>query len=314
MSEIKPEAIAEIVEMFRNQGIALTEQAVEDRLDKLVTKFKVPFDEAKRTVINYFLKEHGLKQSQFYAASQDPKIQKIADVKEDNTWFNVKARVAQLWENSHESIAQVGLLGDETGTVKFMAWASANAPQVEEGKSYLFRSVVAKAWNGKMELNLNKKSTIEPLDEDIEISNLVIEVAGAVVDIQQGSSLIKRCPTCNRAMAKGLCTEHGRVEGKYDLRLKLVLDNGKVSQDVLLNRELTEQITETSLDTAIAMAAEALDQGIVIEAMTKLLIGRYYSVTGTHVDRYLLAESAEKLYEVTADQLAALIAATKEVA
>ncbi len=307
--------IAEIMNMFQNQGIELDTKAVEDRLDKLTLKFKVPADEAKRTVINYFIKENGMKQGQFYASTQDPKIQKISDVTEDGKWYNLKAKVAQLWDNNHESISQVGLLGDETGTIKFMSWTSANAPEMEEGKVYLFKSVVSKQWNGKMELNFNKKTTVELLpDEDIEVGSTIVELTGAVVDIQQGSGLIKRCPTCNRAMSKGSCSEHGRVEGKYDLRLKLVVDNGKVAQDVLLSRELTEEITGIKLDTAIAMAADALDQGVVLEEMKKMLTGRYYEVKGSCVDRYLLADSIEKQFSVDVEKIAELIAETKEVA
>jgi len=57
------------------------------------------------------------------------------------------------------------------------------------------------------------------------------------VDVQSGSGLIKRCPECNRALVKGACGEHGKVEGVYDLRIKAVLDDGEKVQDILMNRK-----------------------------------------------------------------------------
>jgi replication factor A1 len=78
------------------------------------------------------------------------------------------------------------------------------------------------------------------------------------------------------------------------LRLKAVLDTGTITQDVLLKREVTEEISGITLEGAIAMAADALDQGVVLEAMKQKLVGKYYTVSGARVDRYILVESIKK--------------------
>jgi replication factor A1 len=78
------------------------------------------------------------------------------------------------------------------------------------------------------------------------------------------------------------------------LRLKAVLDTGTITQDVLLKREVTEEISGITLEGAIAMAADALDQGVVLEAMKQKLVGKYYTVSGPRVDRYILVESIKK--------------------
>ena len=392
--------IAESIrDRFLKLGIDVPVEDIESRLDELITKFKVPSNEAQRSVTNYFLKKYSIHKNEFYTRQAEPQLTKIIDISENGQWANIKARVVQLWENTHESISQVGLLGDETGIIKFTEWKNAELPGLEQGESYLFRSVVVgeyngrfqvqlnrntsiekldeaigvgggdfipaareselrnisdlaggqwatvkgkvvqlwenshesieqagligdptgvikftnwasselpdmeegksymlknvvvNEWGGKIQIQLNRSSSIEELDEDIKVGSLTSTYFGAMVDIQTGSGLIKRCPECKRALVKGACPEHGKVKGEYDLRIKAVLDSGTSTQDILINRELTEELAGLSLNTAIAMAADALDPGVVLDNLKHELVGRYYTVTGHKLDRYILVDS-----------------------
>ncbi|MDY0130674.1 MAG: replication protein A [Methanosarcina vacuolata] len=392
--------IAESIrDRFLKLGIDVPVEDIESRLDELITKFKVPSNEAQRSVTNYFLKKYSIPKNEFYTRQAEPQLTKIIDISENGQWANIKARVVQLWENTHESISQVGLLGDETGIIKFTEWKNAELPGLEQGESYLFRSVVVgeyngrfqvqlnrntsiekldeaigvgggdfipaareselrnisdlaggqwatvkgkvvqlwenshesieqagligdptgvikftnwasselpdmeegksymlknvvvNEWGGKIQIQLNRSSSIEELDEDIKVGSLTSTYFGAMVDIQTGSGLIKRCPECKRALVKGACPEHGKVKGEYDLRIKAVLDSGTSTQDILINRELTEELAGLSLNTAIAMAADALDPGVVLDNLKHELVGRYYTVTGHKLDRYILVDS-----------------------
>lgn len=388
-----------IRDRFLKLGIDVPVEDIESRLDELIIKFKVPSNEAQRSVTNYFLKKYSIPKNEFYVRQAEPQLTKIVDISENGQWANLKAKVVQLWENTHESISQVGLLGDETGIIKFTEWKNAELPELEQGESYLFRSVVVgeyngrfqvqlnknssvekldevigvgggdfvpaareselrnisnlvggqwatvkgkvvqlwenshesieqagllgdqtgvikftnwasselqdmeegksyilknvvvNEWGGKAQIQLNRSSSIEELDEDIEVGSATSTYLGAMVDIQTGSGLIKRCPECKRALVKGACPEHGKVKGEYDLRIKAVLDSGTSTQDALINRELTEKLAGLSLDTAIAMAADALDPGVVLDKLKNELVGRYYTVTGHKLDRYILVDS-----------------------
>jgi replication factor A1 len=392
--------VADIKTKFQELGVDIPAEKIEERLEKLIVKFKVPQEEAKRSFVNFFLKEYSLSKDKFYGGQGEATFSKVADISEDGKWVNLKVKVVQIWENTHGSISQVGLLADETGTIKFIAWAAAEVPAVEEGRSYIFKNVVSSEWNGKMEVTLNKSSSIEELADDIHVqsrskgvaslvkvadisedgrwvdlkgkivqlwennkesisqvgligdetgsikfikwasaeipvdlvegknylfrnavtsewngkfeitlnkSSSIEEISdeievntrdtvltAAMVDIQSGSGLIKRCPQCNRSLTKGACAEHGKVDGVYDLRLKAVLDTGAITQDILLKRDVTEDVSGITLESAIAMAADALDQGVVLEAMKQKLVGKYYKVSGPRVDRYILVESIEE--------------------
>ncbi|MFA0823266.1 MAG: replication protein A [Methanomethylovorans sp.] len=405
--------VADIKTKFQELGVDIPAEKIEERLEKLIVKFKVPQEEAKRSVVNFFLKEYSLSKDKFYGGQGEATFSKVADISEDGKWVNLKVKVVQIWENTHGSISQVGLLADETGTIKFIAWAAAEVPAVEEGRSYIFKNVVSSEWNGKMEVTLNKSSSIEEIADDIHVQSRskgvasLVKVAdisedgrwvdlkgkivqlwennkesisqvgligdetgsikfikwasaeipvdlvegknylfrnavtsewngkfeitlnksssieeifdeievntrdtvltAAMVDIQSGSGLIKRCPQCNRSLTKGACAEHGKVDGVYDLRLKAVLDTGAITQDILLKRDVTEDVSGITLESAIAMAADALDQGVVLEAMKQKLVGKYYKVSGPRVDRYILVESIEQESVLDQKLLAELI-------
>jgi replication factor A1 len=388
-----------IRERFLKLGIDVSLEDIENRLEEMITKFKVPSNEAQRSVTNYFLKKYSIPKNEFYTRQAEPQLTKIVDLSENGKWANLKAKVIQLWENTHDSISQVGLLGDETGIIKFTGWknaelpeleqgesylfksvvigeykgrfqvqlnknssieklaedievgggeftptlreselrnivdlvggqwvtikgkvvqlwenshetieqagligdptgvikftnwASADLPDMEEGKSYMLKNVVVNEYGGKAQIQLNRSSSIEELDEDIEVDTSTFTYTGAMVDIQTGSGLIKRCTECKRALLKGACPEHGKIKGEYDLRIKAVLDSGTTTQDILINRELTEELVGLSLESAIAMAADALDPGVVLDKLKHELIGRYYTASGHKLDRYILTDS-----------------------
>ena len=391
---------AELIrDRFLKLGIDVPLEDIKSRLDEMIIKYKVPSSEAQRSVTNYFLKKYSIPKNEFYTRQAEPQLNKIVDLSENGKWANLKAKVIQLWENTHDSISQVGLLGDETGIIKFTSWknaelpnldqgesyllksvvigefngrfqvqlnknssierlaedihvgtgdftpaireselrnindlvngqwvsikgkvvqlwenthetieqtgligdptgvvkftnwASADLPDMEEGKSYMLRNVVVNEYGGKVQIQLNRSSSFEELDEDVEVGTSTVTYSGAMVDIQTGSGLIKRCPECKRALLKGACAEHGKVKGEYDLRIKAVLDSGTTTQDILINRELTEKLVGLSLESAIAMAADALDPGVVLDKLKHELVGRYYTVSGHKLDRYILAES-----------------------
>lgn len=288
MSTIKKECIKarkEIQELFKEKGVKINAPEIDKIMKKLVIDFKVSVDEAKRSVIVQFSKANDVK----VATGGTSSDAKINDLK-NKQWVNLRVIVKQLWESTADSITQAGLIADDTGALKFTSWTNAGMPEVEEGKSYIFKNVVVNEYNDRLQINLNKTSSIEELKEDIEAGSTEVTIAGALVSIQAGSGLIKRCPDCNRALFKGGCSEHGKIEGVYDIRIKGILDDGATATNILFDRALTEQITGITLDECVAMSVEALDNEVVIEKFRSELVGRYYIVTGPNFDSLLVKE------------------------
>jgi len=267
---------------------------IEARLDTLVNEYKVPMQEARRSVISTYLDETGTDRDDLQSDNQEVDL---VDIDEPDQWVNLTAKVVELWEPRSEAIGQVGLLGDETGTIKFTAWAKSDLPELHEGRVYRLGNVVTDEYQGRYSVKLNRTTTVEEVDLEIEVGDNAIDVEGALVDIQSGSGLIKRCPEedCTRVLQNGRCSEHGEGEGEFDLRIKGVLDDGDTVQEVLFNREATEELTGITLEEAKERAMDALDTSVVGDEMRERTLGHYYRVSGPVMGRYLLANEFEEL-------------------
>jgi replication factor A1 len=280
---------------------------IEERLDTLVSEYKVPLEEARRSVTNQYLDEAGIDREELGGGGNE--LVQLGDIDADEEWVDLRVTVADLWEPRSESIAQVGLLGDESGTLKFVAFETSDLSRLEEGESYALGNVVTDEYEGRYSVKLNRTTSIQELDEEIEVGDDSVEVEGALVDVQRGSGLIKRCPGegCTRVLQNGRCSEHGEGEGEFDLRIKGVLDDGEAVHEVIFDRETTEELTGLDLEEAKEMAMDALDTSVVADEMEATVLGRYYRVRGPTLGRYVLANEFERLGRVDAE--AALIQA-----
>ncbi|MFB6253678.1 MAG: replication factor A, partial [Halobacteriaceae archaeon] len=231
MSDIQTHA-EEIHDQFSDH-LDITIEDVEERLNTLVDEYKVPLDEARRSVESSYLDEAGLSREDL--SRDGTTAVNIEDIDQPEMWVNLKAKVIDLWEPRSDAVGQVGLLGDSTGTIKFTAWAKSDLEELEEDTVYRLENVVTDEYEGRYSVILNRTTSIEELDEDINVGSSDVEFTGAMVDIQSGSGLIKRCPNedCTRVLQNGRCSEHGDVEGEFDLRVKAVLDDGTETQEVI---------------------------------------------------------------------------------
>lgn len=285
--------VADIIATLKDIGVQVTPEQVEEKL-KVLEQYRVRGQEARRNAIRSLAKEAGFDPKDLYKGNGNGStITSIGSIAKEGQWIAMKVKVVQLWDSSSEKITQTGLIGDSTGIIKFTLWESAGLLPMEEGKCYHIQSAVTASFNGRFQVNLNKNTTIMPLaaNEDIDVKAKEEEFTGAIVGIQSGSGLIKRCPECNRQIKKGSCGEHGKVEGIFDLRTKAVLDNGIEIRELLLNAEMTAQVTGITLEKAKQMATEALDQAVVEAELERMLVGHYYTVKGSTVGRYLLVNA-----------------------
>ena len=293
MTDLREHA-TDIHEQF-SDSLDVDVDEIETRLETLVSEYRVPIDEARRSIVSTYLDEADMDPEDLSGGSSQSAT--VADIDASEEWLDLTVKVVDLWEPGADSIAQVGLVGDETGTVKFTKWAKSDLAELEEGSVYRLEGVVTDEYQGRFSVKLNSATTIEELDTDIEVGDDSTEVEGALVDIQSGSGLIKRCPEgdCTRVLQNGRCSEHGDVEGEFDLRIKGVLDDGVEIHETIFNQESTEELTGITLDEAQQMVMDALDTEVVVEEMRETVLGRYYRVSGPTLGRYVLANDIERL-------------------
>ncbi|ELZ06303.1 replication factor A [Natrialba chahannaoensis JCM 10990] len=293
MSDVRQHA-DDIHDQFSDH-LDVTVEDVEERLATLVDEYKVPMDEARRSVTNHYLEEAGLDREDLSSGSSE--AVNVEEVDEPEEWVDLTAKVIELWDPRSDAVAQVGLLGDPTGTIKFTKWAKSELPALEEGGVYSLQNVVTDEYQGRYSVKLNSTTIIEELEEELEVGDDTSEIEGALVDMQSGSGLIKRCPKedCTRVLQNGRCNEHGEVEGEFDLRIKAVVDDGLDAHEVIFDKDATEELTGLSLEEAKDMAMDALDTTVVADEIADDIVGTYYRIEGPTFGRYVLADDVSEL-------------------
>lgn len=287
--------ITEIYNTLLNNGIDVPLNQIKESLEKMID-LGVQQEQASKLVAQNIARKYGIELQVSQQQQKNP-LKTVEDVLSKNDvsagdWIALNVTVTQIQDG--EKYHQRGIIGDETGTLSFTAFN--NTPfTLEEGKSYQLENVVVNEWQGQMQITANKTSKASLLDETIEAKPYVTTVTGKIVAIQNGSGLIKRCPECNKALSKGACMKHGKVDGVYDVRIKAVLDDGTETHSLLLQTKTTEELVGFNLQTAIAMAADALDQGVVEETIRKMICNRYYAVQATPLGTQMLVSEVTSL-------------------
>lgn len=308
------ERAANISGEFGEMGVEVPASSVEEQIAAM-TEFKVPVDDAQMSVVRNIIDENELENSDlsadisalagFSGTASPSEFDRtlLADIEDvgDEEWVDVRAVVTDLWESKHDSMAQVGLIADESAQLKFVKWAknTESLPVLEEGVTYDFKSVITNEYEGKFSISLNKASEVSESEDAVEPTDGKTRATGTLVALEDGSGLIKRCPDedCTRVVQNRRCSEHGEVDGEFDLRLKAILDDGQQAVRALFNAEMTEEVTGVSLEDATQMAADALDAGVVLPKFQEQLIGRTFDVRGPVVGEYFLVdEVAETTY------------------
>jgi replication factor A1 len=286
----------ELVEQFENR-VNLDVEEVESELETLMDDYSIPLEEAKRVKRNDLEEMAG-------GAGFNPTP--LEDIDTEGKWIDIRAEVIELWEKSHPNMVQVGLLGDETGTVKFTYWNDADITfegdetELKEGETYHIEDVVTDEYKGRYSVKLTSQSSVRLADDDeVETPSNEAEFEGLLVDVKSRSGLIKRCPEedCSRVLNSGRCSAHGEVEGEFDLRIKAYLDDGETAKNVVFGEEATTELTGISLEEAKEMAKDALDTSVVENKIRDLVVGSYLKVSGPEYDDNLFVDDATEQVE-----------------
>jgi replication factor A1 len=213
---------------------------------------------------------------------------------------SVRVKFIQEWEVSHDRMFQSGLLGDESGTVKFVIWKEEGKERLVPGMVYSIYYAIVDEYQGRVSLNLTT-ATIVPEEGDIAVSGGEGEFSGALVHVAPGSGLIKRCPVegCNRVLSRqNYCPVHEIQPGfLYDLRIKGWLDNGRETREILVQREVTEKLCGISIDEAKEVAENnPLGMDEVFLRVRERILGRYLTCRGREIDQRMLVSECTFLH------------------
>ncbi|HDJ51345.1 MAG TPA: hypothetical protein ENF25_04015 [Thermoprotei archaeon] len=213
-----------------------------------------------------------------------------------------------------------GILCDGTGKIAFSSWSDFD---ISEGDIIKIVGARVRSYRGIPTLVLDPHTVIEKLDKEITCpraetlydivsrgGGLDVNVQGLIVDVKQGSGIVKRCEVCGRILREGgMCPEHGRVKGTYDLRARVVIDDGTGALLAIIRKEPLEEFLGETLDDLLAKARTDIEFGNGYNYLKEKLLGMYVIVRGDIVPgKTGLVFFVNSIRENTLDQMSEKIA------
>ena len=210
----------------------------------------------------------------------------------------LRVKLVQEYENTSDRVFQSGLLGDESGTIRFITWKDDMAQRLALDMVYGIYYASVDEFNGRLSVTLNGATLLPDEGATIQVRSPNEEVKGAFVHLSPGSGLIKRCPVegCGRVLSRqNYCPIHEiQPNYVYDLRVKGWLDDGQKTYDTIISREGVEELTGLNLITAQEMAENnPLGLDTVFYHVNEQILGRYLICRGKVFDNRLVAYNCE---------------------
>jgi ssDNA-binding replication factor A large subunit len=131
-------------------------------------------------------------------------------------------------------------------------------------------------------------------------SRVGVSTSAIIVSVREDSGFILRCTECRRVLREGACAEHGPNNGNSDIRLRLVMDDGRSSVSLLTNKAATLELLGMDEDQ-MKVAVDEDGQMAFVQSLRSKLLGRMVKATGrTIVDEQgamMLADGASIVEE-----------------
>ena len=147
-----------------------TRKKIEGKLRRLVDEFGVQPSEAERSVTNELAKEYNLPapgSGGSPAGGKGRRDGREEDSRRDSWRMgNHRGKSRGPLPPASSSIAQSGIIADESGAIRFVVWAKSNAPAMAEGSWYRIESAVVDEFKGVANLKIHSGTTIRDIIED----------------------------------------------------------------------------------------------------------------------------------------------------
>lgn len=310
MVVLMDELIAPIIDEL-NRALGVDREVLEKELTLLIVDFKVPPEEARRSIIKKHSKEGAddscgpAMEKKTVDAMRSP-VKLLKDLRNGDAGVTILANVI---EPNYREITTPrgkmtvinGMLEDSTARVHFTSWV--NQPALFSGRAVLAKNVYVSRFHGMPSVNIGERSLVEEFEGKVpgyvtrrcSLAELAegdgaydVEVEGDIVSIRPGSGLIERCPVCSRVMQKGQCRAHGKAEGVKDLRIKAIIDDGTGSMICVFDRAMTRAILGIELEMALAQESDNVEERVRAALIGKPLVIRG-NVTCGDYGRILIA-------------------------
>ncbi len=112
-----------------------------------------------------------------FTRNKKPVFREAADIDEIGRNVSMKVKVLRLWDSRSDKVAQLGLIGDQSGNVRFTIWKKSYQPTLKVGRSYHIRNAVTDYFRGSYQIQATDKTTILELkNETVQTKSEFIRV------------------------------------------------------------------------------------------------------------------------------------------
>ena len=247
----------------------------------------------------------------------EPKKTCVGDLRSGMGRVEVTAKVLEInkrevtVDGSSKSVFS-GIIADESGKAQFTSWHDF---KIKKDDVINISGGYVKSWKGIPQLTFDVNAKFSKLNskkislEDIKVrtmpmfkleenkGGLDIEIEGTIIDIRPGSGFILRCSECKRTLQNNECSEHGKVNGEEDLRLKLIVDDGSGAVNAIINKELTEKLLEMKMEEV-----KKLEQADFERTASEKIFANKVSLKGNALsDRFGITFITKKITKIDQD-------------
>ena len=221
--------------------------------------------------------------------------------------------------DGQEKFLWSGQIADPSGKCRMSAWEELPIKSLDLPITVKLKGVRVRSWQGIPDITVDKAAQVEILDSppwdssidlsnhvaDVELSDLVngssrvgISTKGIVASVREDCGIIMRCTQCRRVLKDGICSEPrcDTYSGNQDVRLRLVIDDGKATSSLLINKEATLELLGVS-ENDIVSEIDSNGQMEFVQSLRNKLLGREIIVSGRAIvddqGAMILAEKTE---------------------
>ena len=225
----------------------------------------------------------------------------IADIRDGMRGVDITVQIESIEtrtfvrEGEERSLTSVRVL-DPFGRCKMTIWSPI---ELEPGQVVSVQEARIRAFQGTPDITVDDAGQVTILDESpwekidpeshvvgISLDELRssgsrdgIQTEGEVLVVRDDCGIVLRCPECRRVLRDGVCVEHDQVNGVEDLRLRLVIDDGIATANVVVGRAASEKFLETEMSSVQTRVNEEGPSGFVKELQSRLF-GQRLSING----------------------------------
>lgn len=222
----------------------------------------------------------------------DVATREIGEIASANKMVTVEGEVTRDIGTDSPKIAQLGIIGDDTGDILYKSFESDNVESLEVGQAYRLTGVKTDEYEGDYSIILNERTTVEVVDDSFNVPENRSDPDELdpmpIVDVTDNSGLIVRDPETGEKCDNLAGTDTDEAENSLQVICRV--DDGDTVRRVVVGHDETAALMDalgadiTTVERAFEVAQDAFNMDVVTDRFAERLLGRWVAFEGDRMD------------------------------